>query len=361
MIFDGGGLKLQIRGSSHGHSVGMQLFGIPAGEHVDLSELQAFADRRKPSDNIFSTQRKEADKIVVNSGIKAGVTDGGVIDAEIFNTDAKSADYENLKHIPRPSHADYPAFVKYGGNEDMSGGGKFSGRLTAPLTIAGGIAVQILRRRGISIAANIAAIGQMTNEGGCNGQCAIDNGQLKDKDNNCHLSFVPCHLSKEMLAEIESAKREEDSVGGIIECVVLGVPAGLGDFMFDSFESRLSRLLFGIPALKGVEFGAGFDIAKMRGSEANDEYYYDNGEVKTKTNHNGGILGGLTTGMPVCFRVAIKPTPSIGKKQNSVDLQKRENCTLEIKGRHDACIVPRAVVVVEACAALAILDCMMTQ
>jgi chorismate synthase len=467
MIFDGGGLKIEIRGASHGASIGLRLSGVPAGEPIDLRELQAFADRRRASGQCFSTRRLEPDQIRIISGIgKDGATDGGVIDAEILNTDTRGKDYENLKAVPRPSHADYPAFVKYGGKEEMSGGGKFSGRLTAPLAIAGGIAAQIIRRRGVEVAAYIKEIGGIKGAGysQCtvhspqstvkgqgtidNAQCTMHNAQLKDKS-NAQLSRQACHSERSeeaqpikdnarksdgelsgsaecrmqnaelkdnaqcamhnaqlkeksetvdcglctvdsksksetfnfqlstfnslkslpfpalsnaeaMLAEIEKARAEGDSVGGVIECAAFNVPAGLGEFMFDSFESRLSCLLFGIPAVKGVEFGAGFGLAGMRGSAANDAYYMDGGAVKTRTNNNGGILGGLTTGMPIVFRVAVKPTPSIGKKQSSVDLRAGQDCDLEIKGRHDACIVPRAVVVVEACCALTVLDCLLT-
>jgi len=314
-------LNLDIYGESHAPEIGMRLSGIPKGEKIDSQELQLFSDRRKATKDAHSTSRLEPDELIVKSGILSGKTTGGTIQIEIKNTSVRPHDYDNVKTVPRPGHADYPSFVRFG--KIPSGGGKFSGRMTAPLVAAGGIAKQILEREGIRLDSRITEIGGVK-----------ENWQEK----------------------IVQAKANLDSVGGIIEATATNLPVGLGGIMFDSIESDLARLLFGIPAVKGVEFGAGFEITKMLGSEANDSYFMQNGKVQTKTNHNGGILGGLTNGQPAVVRVAIKPTPSIGKSQDTVDLATSKNTTLEIKGRHDACIVPRAVVVVEACLALTLLD-----
>jgi len=345
MILTKGGLGLQIYGESHGAEIGMKLLGVAKGEKIDLELLQSYVDRRKPNASVYSTSRLEPDELIIKSGIANGETTGSEINVEIKNIFARPNDYKEMKTIPRPGHADYPAFIKYDGKLNMSGGGKFSGRLTAPLVAAGGIAAQILARHGITVHGYISEIG------GVKG--------VSYKTHEIKKDYMPENngLTNDMLNTIISAKNDGDSVGGIIECVAFGVPVGLGDAMFDSIESNLSNLLFGVPAVKGVEFGSGFDFAGMKGSEANDAYILAAGDkIKTKTNHNGGILGGMTNGAPICFRVVIKPTPSISKKQESVDLVSKENVTLEVGGRHDACIVPRAVVVIEACLALALLD-----
>jgi len=308
-------LSLSIFGESHGPAIGMTLDGLPAGETVDMEALQAFLTRRAPGQSPWSTPRKEADSPEFLSGMKDGKTTGAPITAIIRNENTRSEDYGKLRNIPRPGHADFTAEEKYGGHQDTAGGGHFSGRLTAPLCIAGGICLQILERRGITVEAHIASMG-----------------------------------------DVETAKRERDSVGGIIECTATGLPAGLGDPIFDGMENRIASLVFGIPAVKGIEFGTGFAAAHMRGSEHNDPFYLDGDTVKTRTNHHGGILGGITSGMPLVFRVVIKPTPSIGKMQESVNLEKMEATTIEIEGRHDPCIVPRAVPCIEAVAAIAIYD-----
>ncbi|MFA5449041.1 MAG: chorismate synthase [Clostridia bacterium] len=353
------GLKLDVYGESHGEFIGMTLSGVPLGESVDGELLQEFVDRRRAGGGVFSTTRREPDKIIILSGIEGGITTGGVIEARINNTQMRSKDYDNLKNTPRPSHADYPAFVKYGGKLNMSGGGKFSGRLTAPLCIAGGIAAQILSRHGITVGAYIAEIG------------GIKGASYRERDINAddlirlkgmRFPVLDDNSGEKMLDAIAAAKGDLDSLGGIVEGVAVGVPAGWGDAMYGSIESALSSLLFGIPAIKGVEFGAGFDITRMRGSEANDPYYYDaNGNVKTKSNNNGGILGGITNGMPVLFRAAVKPTPSISKPQDTVDLAKKTNTQIVIKGRHDVCIVPRAAIAIEAALALTLLDALYSQ
>lgn len=339
-------LKLTVFGESHGPAVGMTLEGFPAGFEPDLAELQAFLNRRAPSASVFSTSRREADAPEFLSGLHDGRTCGDALTAIIRNTNARRADYANF--LPRPSHADYPAFVKYGGAMDLSGGGCYSGRLTAPICIAGGLCKQYLRRQGVEVLAHIFNIGAQRDE-------PYDPLAPQTPVLERGLSLVDPARAEAMLDEIEAVRAACDSVGGSVECAVTGLPTGLGEPMFDGVENRLAQLLFGIPAVKGVEFGSGFGCAQMRGSAHNDPYYYDeNGAVRTRTNHAGGICGGMTTGMPVCFRVAIKPTPSIALPQETVDPVAHCGAELEIRGRHDPCIVPRAVAVVEAAAALAV-------
>lgn len=339
-------LKLTVFGESHGPAVGMTLEGFPAGFEPDLAELQAFLNRRAPSASVFSTSRREADAPEFLSGLHDGRTCGDALTAIIRNTNARRADYANF--LPRPSHADYPAFVKYGGAMDLSGGGCYSGRLTAPICIAGGLCKQYLRQQGVEVFAHIFNIGAQRDE-------PYDPLAPQTPVLERGLTLVDPARAEAMLDEIEAVRAACDSVGGSVECAVTGLPTGLGEPMFDGVENRLAQLLFGIPAVKGVEFGSGFGCAQMRGSAHNDPYYYDeNGAVRTRTNHAGGICGGMTTGMPVCFRVAIKPTPSIALLQETVDPIARCGAELEIRGRHDPCIVPRAVAVVEAAAALAV-------
>ena len=319
----GKNVKISIFGQSHSAAIGVVLDGVPAGFSVDMEKLQSFLDRRAPGRSPYSTPRKEADRPEFLSGLVGNVTCGAPICAVIRNTNTRSQDYDNLRDVPRPGHADYTAHVKYGGHEDVSGGGHFSGRLTAPLCIAGGILLQLLEQDGIVVRAEIKEIG----------------GSAEDP-----------------FGRIEEARRRGDSVGGVIECVVDGLPAGIGGPMFDGIENKVAQAVFSIPAVKGIEFGRGFDAARVTGSENNDEYYYDGGEVRTRTNNHGGILGGISSGMPVVFRVAIKPTPSISIEQNSISYSRREDAKLAVRGRHDPCIVPRAVPCVEAAAAIAIYD-----
>ena len=339
-------LKLTVFGESHGPAVGMTLEGFPAGFEPNLAELQAFLNRRAPSASVFSTSRREADAPEFLSGLHDGRTCGDALTAIIRNTNARRADYANF--LPRPSHADYPAFVKYGGAMDLSGGGCYSGRLTAPICIAGGLCKQYLRQQGVEVFAHIFNIGAQRDE-------PYDPLAPQTPVLERGLTLVDPARAEARLDEIEAVRAACDSVGGSVECAVTGLPTGLGEPMFDGVENRLAQLLFGIPAVKGVEFGSGFGCAQMRGSAHNDPYYYDeNGAVRTRTNHAGGICGGMTTGMPVCFRVAIKPTPSIALPQETVDPVAHCGAELEIRGRHDPCIVPRAVAVVEAAAALAV-------
>ena len=347
----GNKIKLSIFGQSHGPAIGMTMDDVPAGLPVDLEELQCFLNRRAPGQQDYATPRREEDRPEFLSGIVDGYTCGAPISAIIRNNNTRSKDYSDLKDCPRPGHADYTAQVKYGGFQDVAGGGHFSGRLTAPLCIAGGLCKQWLEAKGVQIGAHIVAIGGV-------------------KDEPSHFDWVnpqldligtdfPVHNSeagKKMREAIASARADGDSVGGIIECIVTGLPAGIGDPMFGGMESRIAQIVYGIPAVKGLSFGSGFTGSHLRGSENNDAFSVIDGKVVTTSNHCGGILGGITTGMPIVFEVAIKPTPSIVKPQQSISLGTMENKTLEIKGRHDPCIVPRAVPVVEAAAAIAVFD-----
>lgn len=349
-------IKLSIFGQSHGPAIGMTLDGIPAGLPVDLDKLQAFLNRRAPGQNQFSTPRREEDKPELLSGIVDGFTCGAPIAAVIYNKNTRSGDYANLKDCPRPGHADYAAQQKYGGYQDVAGGGHFSGRLTAPLCIAGGLCKQWLENKGIQIGAHIAVIAGIA-------------------DDPVYLDWVNPDLSKicsdfpvlnpdagiKMQEEIVKARMDGDSVGGIIECIITGLPAGIGDPMFGGMESRIAQIVYGIPAVKGLDFGSGFSGSYLRGSQNNDAYTIVDGSVRTVTNNAGGILGGITTGMPLVFQAAIKPTPSISRRQNSVSLSRMESCNLEVKGRHDPCIVPRAVPVIEAAAAIAVFDAYLSQ
>lgn len=349
-----GKVVFSIFGASHAECIGVSLEGIGFGEAVDMDELNAFMSRRKASSAVYSTSRMEPDEIVFESGIADGMTTGGEIVAKIYNTNVKKADYEAYRYTPRPSHADYAAYLKYGEEADRSGGGRFSGRMTAPMCIAGGIALQILRRRGIEIGAYIQSIGGVEGAGYRFRNISREQVMAIHSDT---FPLLDSSYKRAMEREIEGAASIGDSLGGIVECAVFGVPAGSGDVMKDSIESVISRNLFAIPAVKGVEFGSGFALSGMHGSGANDELYFDNGVVKTSTNHNGGINGGLANGMPITFRVAFKPVPSVSRVQNTVNLKTGENATIAIKGRHDCCFVPRAVPVVEAMAALAIMNC----
>ena len=345
----GENLKLSIFGQSHGPAIGMTLDGIPAGLPVDAEKLQQFLNRRAPGQNDWSTPRKEEDAPEFLSGIVDGYTCGAPIAAIIRNTNTRSGDYSNLKDIPRPGHADYTAQVKYGGFQDAAGGGHFSGRLTAPLCIAGGLCKQWLEEMGIRIGAHIDFLGGITDS-------PFD--PMDPEIRLVHHAFpVLSHTaSQAMRSRIEEIRKQGDSIGGEIECAVTGVPAGLGEPMFGGVESRIAQIVYGIPAVKSLEFGAGKQVSYSPGSKMNDFYILENGTVRLASNHSGGILGGITNGMPVIFRVAIKPTPSITKPQQSVNLKTMEEVMLEIKGRHDPCIVPRAVPVVEAAAAIAIYD-----
>ena len=345
----GENLKLSIFGQSHGPSIGMTLDGIPAGLPVDVEKLQTFLNRRAPGQNDWSTPRKEEDRPEFLAGLLDGYTCGAPIAAVIHNKNTRSGDYANLKDCPRPGHADYTAQIKYGGFQDAAGGGHFSGRLTAPLCIAGGLCKQWLEEMGIRIGAHILTIGEC--------------GDRYFEPTDPEIESVPANFpvldsdsGKAMQELIAQARAAGDSMGGIIECAVTGLPAGIGEPMFGGAESRIAQIVYGIPAVKGVEFGVGFGCACLPGSQSNDDFEIIDGKIVTQTNHAGGILGGITNGMPLIFSVAMKATPSIAAPQQSISLSRMETTTLEIKGRHDPCIVPRAVPVIEAAAAIAIYD-----
>ena len=343
-------LHLTIFGQSHAPAIGMILEGLPAGETIDMAALQTFLDRRAPGRNDWSTPRKEADQPEFLSGLVGNVTCGAPLTAIIRNTNTRSGDYDGLSVVPRPGHADYTAGVKYGGHADFAGGGAFSGRLTAPLCIAGGICLQLLKKQGIEVISRVASIGTVE-----------DPAPLIVSTADKPFPVVNDAVGAAMRAEIAAAKAEDDSVGGIVECAVLGLPVGLGGPLFDGMEGRISSIVFGIPAVKGIEFGIGFGAARLRGSENNDPFVVENGTVRPTTNHCGGILGGITNGMPLTFRAAFKPTPSIAKEQQSVNLNTLTPEILRVRGRHDPCIVPRAVPCIEAAAAIAVYDALLGQ
>lgn len=345
----GDNLKLSIFGQSHGGAIGMTLDGIPAGLPVDTAALQSFLNRRAPGHNLWSTPRKEEDKIEFLSGIVDNFTCGAPLAAVIYNHNTRSGDYNNLKDCPRPGHADYTAQVKYGGYQDSAGGGHFSGRLTAPLCIAGGLCKQWLEEMGITVSAHILCIGSVQDT-------AFDPIAPQTDSVLTDFPVLSSQAGADMQNEILKAKGDRDSVGGMIECAVTGLPAGLGEPIFGGVESKIAAIVYAIPAVKAVAFGAGEAVKDMRGSICNDPFLIRDGIIRTETNHAGGILGGITNGMPVLFRAAIKPTPSISRPQMSISLSRQESAQLQIQGRHDPCIVPRAVPVVEAAAAIAIYD-----
>ncbi len=346
----GENLHIHIFGESHGPTVGVTVEGIPAGERVDLEALQHFLDRRAPGRSAWSTPRKEADVPEFLSGLREGKTCGTPLTAVLRNANTRSGDYDALRDVPRPGHADYTAWVKYGESRDSRGGGHFSGRLTAPLCVAGGICLQLLAKEGITVLSRIAAIGGVWDEGALTASTAEK-----------AFPTVSDAGGEAMRSAIAAARAEGDSLGGIIECAVLGLPAGLGDPMFDGMENRIAAAVFAVPAVKGIEFGAGFAAAGLRGSENNDAFSVENGRIITESNHCGGVLGGITDGMPLTFRAAVKPTPSIARPQRSVDLTTGETVPLTVTGRHDPCIVPRAVPCIEAAAAIAVYDALLAR
>ena len=354
----GTNLKLRIYGGSHDEKIGMTISGIPKGEVVDLDALYAFMARRAPGKDPYSTQRKESDTPVFLSGLDGNVTDGNTIEAVIYNKNQRSGDYSSLSDIPRPSHADLAARIKYGEQVDLRGGGHFSGRLTAPMCIAGGICLQMLERRGINIAAHISSIGRVED-------ARFDKANVSKQDiellHSRHFPGIDENKGDEMRSVIESARLSLDSVGGTVECAAIGLQAGLGEHMFLGVEGRIASILFSVPGVKGVEFGLGFGSSALLGSQNNDPIATDGKHIYTTTNNCGGILGGMTDGMPIILRAAFKPTPSIGLEQDSISLSRMENVKLTVGGRHDPCIVPRAVPVVEAACAIAIVDMMLDE
>ena len=349
----GENVKVSVFGESHGAAIGVVIDGLPAGEPVDMGAVGRFMERRAPGRNAQSTARKEADCPEVLSGLLNGHTCGTPLCAIIRNGDKRSQDYARMANIPRPGHADFTAELKYHGFQSRAGGGHFSGRLTAPLVFAGAVCSQVLARRGVTVGAHVRSIGGV--EDAPFDPVSITAEELKAVSAR-PFPVVNDASAKPMCDEIEAVRLEGDSVGGIIECAAVGFPGGIGEPMFDGIENQLAKALFGIPAVKGVEFGAGFASARLRGSQCNDPFAVADGRVVTTTNHHGGILGGISSGMPIVFRVAIKPTPSIAKPQRSVDLASMASAELIVQGRHDPCIVVRAVPVVEAVASVMFLD-----
>lgn len=349
----GNKIKYSIFGESHGNSIGIIIDGLPSGIELDIEEINREMRRRAPGKNKFSTARNEKDEFQIQSGYFNNRTTGTPLCITIKNSDQHSKDYEKTKSLLRPSHADYTGFIKYEGFNDYRGGGHFSGRLTAPIVFAGAVAKQILKKQGIIIGSHIKSIG--TVEDNYFDSLNIKKELLEELSKK-EFPTIDEEKALKMKEEILKAREELDSIGGIVECAILNLPAGIGSPFFNSVESILSSLMFSIPAVKGVEFGAGFNISRMKGSQANDEFFIENDNIKTYTNNNGGILGGITNGMPLIFRVAFKPTASIAKEQRTVNIVTRENTMIRIEGRHDPCIVQRAVPVVEAAAAMGILE-----
>ena len=349
-------IKISVFGESHGNGIGVVIDGLPAGVKIDMDKVLVQMSRRAPGKDKTATPRKESDLPKVLSGMLGDTLTGAPLCAVIENTNTKSGDYGNLLNCPRPGHSDYTAYVKYNASNDIRGGGHFSGRLTAPIVFAGAICRQILEEKGIKISAHIASIGNVSDDSF--NPVAIDD-ELINKLNNSTFALIDESVEEKMRAEVEKARLNLDSVGGVVECFAVGLPVGVGGNIFDTVESKLASILFGIPAVKGVQFGLGFDFVDKNASKVNDEYEIKDGKVATLSNYNGGVLGGMTDGAPVVVSVAFKPTPSIASKQRSVNLQTMQNAELEIKGRHDPCIVPRAVSVVEAAVAIGLLDLMM--
>ncbi len=355
----GKNLHISVFGGSHTEAIGVVIDGLPAGETIDQDALLRQMARRAPGRDKSSTPRKESDIPRILCGLLDGVTTGAPLCLIIENTNIRSKDYSDLKIHPRPGHADYTAFVRYGGHNDIRGGGHFSGRLTACLVAAGGIARQILQRRGILIGAHALQIGPVFDR-------RFDPVSISPEElirlSETYFALLDPEKESAMRDVIEEARMAQDSIGGIVECAVTGLPAGLGSPMFDGVENVLGAALFGVPAVKGVEFGDGFGVAALHGSENNDPFTYgEDGKVKTLTNHAGGVLGGITTGMPLVFRCAVKPTSSISRAQHTIDLSRGCDDTLSVHGRHDPCMVPRAIPVVEGVAAMALLDMMSGQ
>ncbi len=345
---------ISIFGESHGNALGINIDGIPAGTELNLDFISEEMKRRAPGKSELTTSRTEKDEFEILSGFVNGRTTGTPLAMIIRNTNQKSKDYGEIVKKPRPGHADWAGLSRYNGFNDIRGGGHFSGRITAPLVFAGAVAKQILKEKGILIAAHVKSIKDIQDRDFEEKDITQEN---IDRLRNMILPVLNENIVPDMEKTILKAKEEKNSVGGIVEIMITGIKAGIGDPFFESMESELSRMMFSIPAIKGIEFGAGFDIAKMTGYEANDEMYYDEkGDVKTYTNNNGGITGGITNGMPVNFKVAVKPPASIGKKQRTVNTETKKNDFLEIIGRHDPCIVPRIVVVLEAVAAIVVMD-----
>lgn len=349
-------IKVEIFGASHAPEIGVGIEGLPKGKTIDVSKVQAFVDERKSGFNPWSTPRKEPDEVIFLEGIENGMLTGKRVVAVIKNTCQKSSDYSGYKYTPRPSHADYAALIKDGEKADLAGGGRFSGRMTAPMCIAGGIALQLLEKHGIKIGAYVSSIGGIKGKSYSDGEITYEEIENAKAKGNFALT-----KAEEMTEKVITARRNGDSVGGSVECIVYGVCAGLGDALFAGTENRISASVFAVPAVKSVEFGLGTGFMSETGSAVNDAFCIKEGKIKTVTNNNGGINGGITNGMPITVRVGIKPTPSISIPQKTVNLSEMKEAEIIIRGRHDACIVPRAVPGIKSAVALAVLDLMAEQ
>lgn len=349
-------ISISIFGESHGKSIGVVIDKLPSGEKIDIDKVKAFMARRAPRQDVTSTLRKETDEFEILSGFHNGYTTGTPLAIEIKNKDQHSNDYTNMTYLARPGHADFTGNLRYNGYNDIRGGGHFSGRLTAPLVFAGAVCNQILERKGVYTCAHILSIHGIRDKGFDSAK--ISKGELlriRGKD----IPVIDEENGRRMLDEVIKAKDMLDSVGGVIECCTIGFPAGVGSPMFDGLENNISSMMFGIPAVKGIEFGNGFDATKIYGSENNDEFYVENDIIKTKTNNHGGILGGISSGMPICLKVAFKPTPSIAKEQKTIDYKEKNDAIINIKGRHDPCVVFRAVPCVESVVNIALLSALL--
>ena len=351
----GNNIKISIFGESHGKAVGVVIDGLPPGEKIDFDEINVQMSRRRPGNSNLTTQRKESDIPEIMSGIFNGITTGTPVCAVIHNENAIPSNYEENKFLLRPGHADYTGHIRYKGFEDFRGGGHFSGRLTAPLVFAGAVCKQILKRKGIILGSHISSIGEIYD-------ISFDpvniSAELLENLSTSYFPLINKDIKTKMQDKIIEVKVDNDSIGGTIECAIIGVPAGIGNPIFDNIESKISSIIFGIPGVKGIEFGSGFEASKMKGSENNDSFMVKDGQIQTLTNNHGGILGGISSGMPIIFRTAFKPTPSIKKTQKTVNLKDNSQKEINTKGRHDPCIAIRAAPVVEAAAAIAILDLM---
>jgi len=344
--------RVTIFGSSHGPEVGVVVDGLPRGTRLDLADVQSELDRRRPVGRRLATRRQEEDQLVVDSGLSDGVADGGSLRAHVANVDVRREPYDRARFTPRPGHADYPARIRYGTDADLSGGGIFSGRMTVGLVIAGTFARQLWRAKGVDFVAFTRSIGSV--DARVPPDATLE--QLRSASQANEVGCPDPEAAGRMESEIEVARREGDSLGGVIECRVTGLPVGLGEPFFDSVEGSIAHVVFSVPAVKAVEFGTGFGATRLRGSEHNDPFYFDGDRVATRSNHAGGILGGLTVGTPLVFRVAVKPTSSIAREQETIDLAAHTSVRLKVTGRHDPCITPRAVPVIEAVAAIALAD-----
>lgn len=351
----GNQIKISIFGESHGIAIGVVIDGLPAGEFIDMDDIMFQMGRRAPGNDSTATPRKEADMPEICSGVFNNVTTGAPLCAVIENSNTRSVDYEKLARLPRPGHADFTGYIRYDGFNDVRGGGHFSGRLTAPLTFAGAICRQILARRGIVIGGHIFSIADVFDDPF--NPVNISAEQLLNLSHSYFALNNPA-VEQTMRDKVEIAKKELDSVGGIVEIAAVGVPAGIGSPMFGGVENVISSVVFGVPAVKGIEFGMGFDVTAVRGSQSNDQFAMEEDRIVTLTNNSGGILGGISDGMPILFRAAVKPTPSIAQRQQTIDLRDGRDTVLTVNGRHDPCIVPRALPAIESATAIAIINLM---